>query len=48
MVEQLGSGIHHILKVYDKSIFKMSDNFVEISFPFENDYNTKLIPKHAI
>lgn len=37
-VEQLDSGIHRILKVYDKSIFKISDNFLEISFPFEEEY----------
>ena len=37
-VEQLGSGIRRILKVYDESIFKMSDNFLEISFPFKSDY----------
>ncbi len=38
LVEQLGSGIHRILKAYDKSIFKLSDNFLEICFPFEPDY----------
>ncbi|MCF8297003.1 MAG: winged helix-turn-helix transcriptional regulator [Saprospiraceae bacterium] len=37
-VEQLGSGIHRILDAYDESIFKISDNFLEISFPFEADY----------
>jgi ATP-dependent DNA helicase RecG len=30
LVEQLGSGIHRILKVYDQSVFKISDNFLEI------------------
>jgi len=39
LVEQLGSGIHRILKAYDKSIFKFSGNFLEICFPFEHDYN---------
>ena len=47
-VEQLGSGIHRILKVYDKSIFKMSDNFVEISFPFENDYDNESTLKTTV
>ncbi|MEX0684399.1 MAG: ATP-binding protein, partial [Balneolales bacterium] len=39
LVEHLGSGIHRILKKYDRSIFKISENFVEISFPFEVEYN---------
>jgi len=38
LVEHLGSGMHRILKAYDKSIFKLSDNFLEIVFPFANDY----------
>ncbi len=37
-VEQLGSGIHRILNAYDESIFKISDNFLEICFPFVEDY----------
>jgi predicted HTH transcriptional regulator len=40
LVEQLGSGINRILKAYDKSIFKLSDNFLEICFPFEPDYES--------
>lgn len=36
LVEQLGSGMFIILKKYDKSIFKISDNFIRITFPFEN------------
>ena len=35
-VEHLGSGIHRILKVYDKNVFKISDNFFEVSFYFKN------------
>jgi len=38
LVEHLGSGVHRILKAYDKSIFQISENFFEISFPFEKDY----------
>ena len=38
LVEQLGSGIHRILDAYDENIFKISDNFIEICFPFEQDY----------
>ena len=37
-VENLGSGIHRILKKYDKSIFKISEHFIEICFPFDKDY----------
>ena len=37
-VENLGSGIHRILSKYDKSIFKISENFIEICFPFHEDY----------
>ncbi len=38
LVEQLGSGIHRILDAYDASVFKISENFFEICFPFEQDY----------
>ena len=41
-VEQLGSGIHRILKAYPQDIFKITDNFLVISFPFEEDYLTTL------
>ena len=34
LVEQLGSGMSRILKVYDKSIFKISDRFIKVDFPF--------------
>jgi len=37
-VEQLGSGMNRILNAYDKSIFHLSDNFIEIVFPFEKEY----------
>ncbi|MCD4794827.1 MAG: hypothetical protein K8R54_16445 [Bacteroidales bacterium] len=37
-VEQLGSGMHRILNAYDKNIFKISENFLEICFPFSQDY----------
>jgi predicted HTH transcriptional regulator len=37
-VENLGSGIHRILARYDKSIFKISEHFLEICFPFAEDY----------
>jgi len=38
LVEQLGSGVHRILNAYSRDIFKVSDNFLEICFPFEQDY----------
>ncbi|MBN2681924.1 MAG: putative DNA binding domain-containing protein [Bacteroidales bacterium] len=38
LVEHLGSGMGRILKAYDRSIFKISDNFLEIAFPFEEGY----------
>jgi ATP-dependent DNA helicase RecG len=38
LVEHLGSGMNRILKAYDKSIFKLSENFLEVVFPFEEDY----------
>ena len=36
LVEQLGSGIQRILKVYDRRIFKFSLNFLKVSFPIKN------------
>lgn len=34
LVEQLGSGMSRILKVYDKNIFQISDHFIKVVFPF--------------
>ena len=42
LVEQLGSGINRILKVYEKEIFNISENFIEIVFPFEKEYLEQL------
>lgn len=36
LVEQLGSGVQRILKMYDKNIFKFSSNFLKVNFPMEN------------
>ena len=30
--------MHRILNAYDKNIFKISENFLEICFPFSQDY----------
>lgn len=36
MVEQLGSGVQRILKIYDKNIFKFSPNLLKVCFPIKN------------
>jgi predicted HTH transcriptional regulator len=36
LVEQLGSGVHRILRHYDKSIFKFSPNFLRVTFSIKN------------
>ena len=33
LVEQLGSGMTRILKAYDKSIFKITNKYIQVSFP---------------
>ena len=33
LVEQLGSGMSRILKVYDKNIFNISEHFIKVEFP---------------
>ncbi len=38
LVEHLGSGVHRILKAYDKNIFLISENFFEIAFPYDKEY----------
>jgi len=38
LVEHLGSGMQRILKVYSKNVFSISDNFLQVIFPFEDDY----------
>ena len=34
LVEQLGSGMSQILKTYDKSIFDISEHFINVQIPF--------------
>lgn len=34
LVEQLGSGMSRILKVYEKNIFHISEHFIKVEFPF--------------
>lgn len=38
LVEQLGSGMTRILDKYSKDIFNFSQHFIEVVFPFEQDY----------
>ena len=37
MVEQLGSGMSRILHAYDKSIYRISDHFIKVVFPFDEE-----------
>lgn len=39
LVEQLGTGIIRILKVYDKSVYEFSDNFIRVNFKFSDAKN---------
>lgn len=39
LVEQLGSGMSRILKVYDKSIFQILEHFIKVVFPFTDVIN---------
>ena len=38
MIDHLGSGMNRILKKYPRSSFYISENFLEVSFPFEKAY----------
>lgn len=38
LVEQLGTGIARILKVYDKNVYEFTQNFIRVNFKF-NDYS---------
>lgn len=37
-VEQLGSGMNRILAAYSREVFKVSDHFLEVCFPFDKAY----------
>ena len=37
-VEQLGSGMNRILAAYSKDVFIISENFLEVCFPFEQEH----------
>lgn len=38
LVEHIGSGMNRILRAYNKSIFQLSEHFIEVVFPFDDDY----------
>ena len=38
LVEQLGSGMYRILSAYSKDVFVISENFLEVCFPFRQEY----------
>jgi len=42
LVEQLGSGMSRILKVYDQSIFTFEDNFLIVTFPFADGFTKQI------
>ncbi len=43
LVEQLGSGMSRILKVYPKDIFDISEHFIKVVFPFAEIENVSNI-----
>ena len=48
LVEQIGSGMSRILKVYNRSIFELTPSFTVVTFPFEKAFimsNEKIIGK---
>lgn len=49
LVEHLGSGMHRILNAYNRSIFHLSENFIEIVFPLEmeNSESENPVTDHA-
>ena len=38
LVEQIGSGMSRILRVYDRSAFEITESFTVVTFPFENAF----------
>ena len=43
LVEQLGSGMSRILKAYPKDIFKISEHFIKVVFPFTEMQQTQTV-----
>lgn len=49
LVEQIGSGVRRILNAYDRSVFKISENFFEICLPnAESLYAAESVKKEAV
>lgn len=46
LVEHLGSGMHRILKSYSRSIFNVSENFLEIIFPYQDSFDFEIKPSN--
>ena len=42
LVEQIGSGMSRILKVYNPSIFELTPSFTVVTFPFENAFKSSV------
>ena len=42
-VEQSGFGINKIIEVYCKEVFKITDNFITVSLPFDKDVMNSII-----
>jgi predicted HTH transcriptional regulator len=38
LVEQIGSGLSRILKVYDRSVFEFTQSFTVVTFQFEKTF----------
>ncbi len=47
-VEQLGSGMNRILTVYSEDTFKISENSLEVCFPFEKEYAEELSEENEV
>lgn len=45
LVEQLGTGIIRILKIYDKDVYEFSDNFIRVNFKFKSSDSLSSIPR---
>lgn len=45
LVEQLGTGIMRILRVYDKNVYEFSDNFIRVNFEFKDSSSLPSSPR---
>ena len=48
LVEQLGSGMRRIMEVYDESVFEFTENFMFVTFPFENGFSDNTATKTIV